>query len=260
MASPARRWKNDCRTSPADDGPPLQDGLLAHQPAAADARTSAGRWRGRATAYRPSPSGTPSTRSARPTASEPPPARRSPCATTPAAVTSSPARIARTIRRRRAAGGCGDERTGVVDQPAGQRPRLGARAERQQLPATGGVAQAGDQRAHPGGAAPVACRRPRTIVQPRIRSISSSVCRRVISPRTAISDPPRRISRKPQFTTAAPTTDPSEQQEQRDDDDEHGEHRQSAEAGSVDVRPQAARAVRRRGGRARRPRPGGTAR
>ena len=72
-------------------------------------------------------------------------------ATTPAAVTSSPAATARTIRRRRAAGGMGRERAGVLDQPPSQRPGLGARAQRQQLAAPGGVAEPGDQGVQPRG-------------------------------------------------------------------------------------------------------------
>ena len=57
--------------------------------------------------------------------------------------------------------------------------------------------------------------RPSETVQPRIRSISSSVCRRVSRPRTAISEPPRRTSEKPQLTSAAPITAPAASSEQR---------------------------------------------
>ena len=90
---------------PADDRAALQHGLLADEPAAAHGERAARRWRGRATAYRPRPIGTPSTVSARPATST----HHQPAvavATTPAAVTSSPPARARTIRRRRAAGGC----------------------------------------------------------------------------------------------------------------------------------------------------------
>jgi hypothetical protein len=46
------------------------------------------------------------------------------------------------------------ERAGILDEPPAERPCLRARAERQQLAPPGGVAQAGDQRAQPGGPHP----------------------------------------------------------------------------------------------------------
>ena len=146
---------------PADDGAALQHRLLADQPAAAHGERAAGRRRGRATAYRPRPSGTPSDREAR--------ARRRASHHQPAAtVAHDPDGGDQQARRDRAhdppspgRGRVGDERAGVLDQPADQRPGLGARAERQQLAAPGGVPEPGDQRVDPRGPHPAACRAPR---------------------------------------------------------------------------------------------------
>ena len=63
---------------------------------------------------------------------------------------------------------------------------------------------------------------PSATVTPRMRSISSSVCRRVSSPRTATSEPPRRTRRNRQLTTAAPTTAPAASSTSATGHREHG--------------------------------------
>ena len=182
MARPARRWKKDCRTrqpttarrcstacsrtsqplrTENDRGPAAwpSDGVPAQ--AERDAEDRQHRARRRA-----------------PTTSRPRPRTRH-----PATVTSSPAATARTIRRRRAAGGCGP-----ADR--GRRP-AGGRAARP--PARGPSGRSWPRRAASPSPVTSALTRaafthrmpsPSETVQPRIRSISSSVCRRVISPRT----------------------------------------------------------------------------
>ena len=150
MARPARRWKNDCCTCQP---------TTARRCSTACSRTSQPlrtlndrcpvAWP--SAAYRPRPSGTPSTVRARPVAST----HHHPAvavATTPAAVTTQPADQGAHDPPAPGRGGMGRERAGVLDQPAGpaSRPRRGGPAAAAG-PAGRRRPRPGDQGVQPGG-------------------------------------------------------------------------------------------------------------